>query len=48
MTLSGAYRIAPHIALTARIENAADSRYQDVYGYRTPGVAAYGGVKVKL
>lgn len=48
VTLSGAYRITPHVALTARIENAADSRYQDVYGYRTPGVAAYGGVKVKL
>jgi len=48
VTLSGAYRITPHIALTARLENAADSRYQDVYGYRTPGVAAYGGVKVKL
>lgn len=48
VTLSGAYRITPHIALTARIENAADSRYQDVYGYRTPGVAAYGGIKVKL
>ncbi len=48
VTLSGAYRITPHIAVTARIENAADSRYQDVYGYRTPGIAAYGGIKVKL
>ena len=48
VTLSGTYRIAPGVALTARVENAADARYQDVFGYRTAGLAAYGGVKVKL
>ncbi|MDO9490378.1 MAG: hypothetical protein Q7J32_18565 [Sphingomonadaceae bacterium] len=35
------------IELTARVENAGDADYEDVFAYRTPGLAAYGGLKVR-
>jgi vitamin B12 transporter len=47
VTLSGHYRLSESIELTARVENAGDADYQDVFAYRTPGLAAYGGLKVR-
>ena len=47
VTLSGRYRLTDALDLTARIENAGDARYQDVFGYATPGVAAYTGLRVR-
>ena len=47
VTLSGKYRLSESIELTARVENAGDADYQDVFAYRTPGLAAYGGLKVR-
>ena len=47
VTLSGQYRLSQAIELTARVENAGDANYQDVFAYRTPGLAAYGGLKVR-
>jgi vitamin B12 transporter len=45
--LAGSYRINDHVSLTARIENLADERYQEVFGYGEPGRAAYVGVRVR-
>ena len=47
LTLSGSYRISDALALTARVENAANARYQDVSGYRTMGIGAFAGVRIK-
>ncbi|MDT7933046.1 MAG: TonB-dependent receptor [Sphingomonadaceae bacterium] len=47
-SVSARWRLAERADLTGRIENAFDARYQDVLGYRTPGLAAYGGVRVRL
>lgn len=47
VTLAGKYRLSESIELTARVENAADANYEDVFAYRTPGIAAYGGLKVR-
>lgn len=44
-SVSGRYRLSRRFALDGRIENAFDERYEDVLGYRTPGLTAYGGVK---
>jgi len=47
ITLSGRYELSDALELTARIENAGDADYEDVFGYATPGVAAYAGVRVR-
>jgi vitamin B12 transporter len=45
--LAGAYRVNAHVTLTARVENLADERYQEVFGYGEPGRAAYVGVRLR-
>jgi len=34
--------------LFARASNLLDTEYEQVYGYRTPGRAVYGGVQVNF
>lgn len=43
-----AWRISPRLEAFARAENAFDSRYQDVVGYRTPGRTVYAGLRFRL
>ncbi len=43
-----AYAITPAIEVFGRIENAFDSKYQDVVGYATPGRAVFGGIRAKI
>jgi vitamin B12 transporter len=45
--LAGEYRLRERIAFTARIENLADERYQETFGYAEPGRAAYVGVRLR-
>lgn len=45
-SVSGAYRLTQRVELTARVENAFNSRYQDAFGYQTPGITAYGGLRL--
>ncbi len=44
--LSGAYAFNETIEVYARIENLFDEEYQQVLGYGTPGLSAYGGVRL--
>ncbi len=46
--LLGSYQVSDEISLFARVENLFDKEYQEVFGYGTAGVAAYGGVKVNI
>ena len=46
--LAGSYGITDNIALTARIENALDAHYEEVFGYRTRGFGAFIGISAKL
>lgn len=48
VTLSTAYELFPGLELTGRIENAGDARYEDVVGYRTPGIGLFGGLRFRL
>jgi vitamin B12 transporter len=41
-----AWRVSPALEAYVRAENAFDARYQDVFGYRTPGRTAYAGLRV--
>lgn len=43
--LSARYRVGARFDLVARIENALDEDYEDVYGFATPGVGAWVGVR---
>lgn len=48
VTLSGAWHVRPWLDVTARVENAFDTRSEDVLGYRSAGVTAHGGVRLRL
>jgi vitamin B12 transporter len=42
------YRITPALEAYARVENAFNAEYQDVFGYNTPGRTVYAGVRIRL
>jgi vitamin B12 transporter len=46
--LAGSYAITPDVIFTARIENALNQNYQEVFGYRTEGFGAFAGLSVEL
>jgi vitamin B12 transporter len=48
VNLNAAYDITPHVQVYGRVENLFDANYQEVFGYQTPGRAAYGGARVKF
>lgn len=43
--LAGAYRLTKALSLTARIENLADKRYQETFGFAQPGRMVIFGVR---
>ncbi len=47
-TISGQYQLTEKLTAFARVENAFNAKYQDVFGYRTAGLGAYGGLKLRL
>ena len=46
-SLSGSYALTDTVTLTARIENLADTRHQQVFGYGEPGRSAYVGIRLR-
>lgn len=46
VTAAASYKLQPGVELFGRVENVLDAKYQEVYGYNTPGLAAYTGVKL--
>jgi vitamin B12 transporter len=46
LRLAGSYQLRPDLRLTARIENAGNTHYEEVYGYRASGFATYLGVVI--
>ena len=45
--LNAVYQLTAQVALTVRVENLADERYQQVLGYGEPGRSAYVGVRLR-
>jgi len=45
--LAGSYEVRPGLELTARVENLADRRYQQVLGYGEPGRTVYVGFRIR-
>ena len=48
INLAAAYDVTKSLQLFGRIDNLFDRKYEEVAGYGTPGIAAYGGVKVSF
>ncbi len=45
--LNAAYALTDNVVLTARLENLADERYQQVLGYGEPGRVGYLGIRLR-
>lgn len=45
VSLAGSYQLKPGLEIFGRVENLLDSKYQEVYGFNTPGVAAFAGLR---
>ena len=48
LSLSSHYTLNERVTLTARLENLLDDDYEQVYGFASPGFAAYMGVKLSF
>ncbi len=48
LRISGSYRITDMIELFARVENLLDESYEEAISYASPGLSAYGGIRLTL
>jgi vitamin B12 transporter len=48
VNLAGSYTINEHVQLFSRIENLFNEHYQEIRGYDTPGISAFGGVRLSF
>jgi vitamin B12 transporter len=48
LDVSAAYSVSKVVELSARIQNAADERYQETVGYNVPGRETYLGVRLRF
>ena len=46
VSMSGYYNVNELVTVTARLENLADEDYEQVYGFESPGVAGYLGLRL--
>jgi vitamin B12 transporter len=45
VNLAASYRLMKGVELTGRVENLLDKDYEELYGYRSPGITGYIGIK---
>lgn len=48
VTLAGSYTLKPGMEVFGRVENLLDRDYQEVFGFESAGIAAYGGMRIRL
>ena len=46
VNIAASYQISPGVEVFGRVENALDQRYYEVYGFSTPGIGAFAGMKL--
>jgi vitamin B12 transporter len=46
VNLAVSYNIFPFLQLFGRVENLFDSDYEEVFGYETPGLSGYAGIRL--
>ena len=47
VTLAAGYQMTPRLEIFGRIENLLDEDYEDVYGFNTPGIGAFIGIRAQ-
>ncbi len=48
VNIAASYKVNEHVELFARGENLLNDDYEEVFSFGTPGIAAYGGVRVRF
>jgi vitamin B12 transporter len=48
VAVAASWRLLPQATLFARVENALDEDYEEVFGFRTPGIGAFAGIRVNF
>jgi vitamin B12 transporter len=48
VNLAASYELLPGLAVVGRIENLLNEDYQEVYGYESPGIGAYAGLRGQI
>jgi vitamin B12 transporter len=48
VNLNVSYELTDNVELFARAENLLDEKYEEVYSYATPGIAAYAGLRTRF
>ncbi|MEN3976034.1 TonB-dependent receptor [Emcibacter sp. SYSU 3D8] len=48
VTLAASYKLTDSLEIYGRIENLVDQHYEEVFSYRSPGIGAFGGLRLKL
>ncbi len=48
VTLAASYRLTDSLEIYGRVENMIDQNYEEVFSYRSPGIGAFAGLRVKL
>jgi vitamin B12 transporter len=48
VAVSGEYPVSDHLYITARVENAFDTDYEDVFGFQNPGRGVYAGLRARF
>lgn len=48
VNLNGEWRMNPAVTWFSHIDNLLDKHYEEVFGYATPGLSAFAGVKVEF
>ena len=46
ITAAASYKVQPGVEVFGRVENLANQKYQEVFGYNTPGATIYAGVRL--
>jgi vitamin B12 transporter len=47
-TVAASYDLTDRVQLIGRVENLFDEEYQEVFGFASPGIGAYAGVRIRL
>ena len=48
LDIAGSLQLTDRVRLFARIDNATDAEYEEVFSFQTPSLSAYGGVVIEF
>jgi len=48
LNVAASFKVHENVEIYGRIENILNQKYQEVFSFGTPGIAAFGGVRVRF